>query len=222
MPWYSEIKDLFKDARIEKVNAHLIVINGKIHLHRDIWERRQEQVISRLDSIFGKNTGSIFARNTRPVTLDKTTAQTFLNTNHLLGFGGGKTFIGLKDDTELVAVAVFSKILFKKYEDPPYYSVELVRYCSLQGSTVAGGLDKLIKAYLEEHNVDDIVTSIDKEWSNGSSYKKLGFEIIGETEPLQFTVNPSNWEREVYKKQISEGCYLVENLGNLKMRLNVS
>lgn len=221
MEWYSKITDLYAQIPLVKINEQLLILDEKIHLHRDIWESRKLQVLSRLDSIFNINTDNIYARNTEVISISKPEAKQFLDTNHLMGFGGGKTFIGLRDDTELVAVAAFSKILLMKYEQPPYNSVELERYCSLQGTTVVGGLDKLIKAYLNENNVDDIITYVDKEWSDGSSYLNLGFKAIGETEPLTFMVDPLKWRRKLYKGSLEKGSYLVKNQGNIKMRLVV-
>jgi hypothetical protein len=166
-----------------------VVEKNAIVIHRDVYERKPQQLLFRLKSILGLNLTTLYARDTEVVNISRIQAEKFIDANHLIGFGGGKTFLGLRDDTELVAVAVFSKILYMKYEDPPYYSVELERYCSLVDTTVVGGLDKMIKAYLKEHEVDDIVTYVDKEWmdtsrASVSGYGKLGFEVVGETEPL--------------------------------------
>jgi hypothetical protein len=226
MVWYSKLQNLFENESFKKDSDNLIIINEKIHLHRDIWESRQIQVISRIESILNQNTNAIYARNTSVIELDKDSAQLFLDDNHLMGYGGGEVFLGLRDDTEVVAVAVFSKILFMKYEDPQYFSVELERYCSLQGTTVVGGLDKLIKAYINDNPVDDIVTYIDKEWSDGSSFVKIGFEVMGETDPIPFVVSTRGWTRTQLKlKKKNTGViidpweYIVENQGNIKMRL---
>ena len=199
-----------------------------ICVHYDLYKRRKAMVLSRLISLLGLNLSTVYARDTTVVDLTKGEAETFVNANHLMGFGGGKTFVGLRDDTELVAVAVFSKILFMKYEDPAYYSVELERYCSLTDTTVAGGLGKLIKGYLQRHKVDDIVTYIDKEWSEGQTYLKFGFEIVAETEPLVFEVNRQSWQRRLVRSFKIEKdtddktlCYHVINKGNIKMRFKL-
>jgi hypothetical protein len=220
-----------------------------IIIHQDVFERKAIQLVSRIKSIVGQNLSTVYARDTSVLEITKEQASEFINDNHLIGFGGGKTFLGLRDDTELVAVAVFSKILYMKYEDPPYHSVELERYCSLVDTTVVGGLDKMIKAYLKEFEVDDIVTYVDKEWmdtsrASVSGYGKLGFEVVRETEPLTFKVNKENWKRELVRDvlplsryvsgpppkgedlsfdsaQDDKNFYYVKNRGNLKMRLKV-
>ena len=221
--WFENIIKHLPNIKVEERDDHSVILEDKITLHRDIYENRKHQVLSRLDSLFGKNQTTIYARNTNVVTLSKSEAEQFVNNNHLMGYGGGKVFLGLRDDTELVAVVVFSKILFMKYENPPYYSVELERYCSLTGTTVLGGLDKLIKAYLKDHEVNDVVTYIDKEWSNGSSYLKIGFEKVEETSPILFQVDRKTLERapRIINTE-NEQYYFVQNKGNVKMRLTIA
>lgn len=141
-----------------------------------------------------------------------------------MGFGGGKTFLGLFEKERLVAVAAFSKILFMKYENPPYYSAELERFCSLAGVTVVGGLDKLVKYYVNNYKTDDLITYVDQNWSDGAAFKKLGFELIGETEALTFKVNRAAYTRELrrHETEIEADEYLVKNAGNLKFRLTIN
>ena len=223
--WYDKIALHYPDLEFEILTDQCIRIGRKVHLHRDIFETKPQLVISRLDSLFGHCLNSIFARATTVHEVKKSDAQKFLDQHHLLGFGGGKTFLGLRDETELVALAVFSKVLYMKYEDPPYYSAELERYCSLQNTTVTGGLDKLIKAYLKKEQVDDIITYVDKEWSDGGAYLNLGFNIVGETGPITFLVDPFDWSRrsidKVSVQHLEKGQYVIQNQGNLKMRLKI-
>ena len=46
-----------------------------------------------------------------------------------------------------------------------------------------GGLSKLLKGFILNHNPGDIMTYADFCWSNGESYLKLGFEQVGFLEP---------------------------------------
>mgnify|MGYP000070417793 CR=1 FL=1 len=138
-----------------------------------------------------------------------------------MGFGGGKTFLGLFEKEQLVAVAVFSKTRHMKREDPPYYSTELERFCSIPDTTIVGGLDKFIQYFRKEHLTDDLITYIDKEWSKGEAYLKLGFKKVGETPPLRFIINKTTQKRRLanVNETLKTDEYAVINKGNLKLRL---
>ena len=192
---------------------------NELVLHEDIYLARRKQVLSRLVSICGLNQQRIHGRKTRITMVDKTLANQFFDTHHLMGFGGGKIFPGLYFENELVALASFSKPLFMKYENPPYYSTELIRFCSLSSVTVIGGLDKLIKAFIKHYQTDDIITYVDKEWSDGKSYKQLGFDLIGETEPLHFKL--VNGKRQLIERHERTEQDIIMNQGNWKFRLKI-
>ncbi|UKN00760.1 hypothetical protein K6119_13570 [Paracrocinitomix mangrovi] len=195
-----------------------------IVIHRDLYEQRPLQVKSRLLSILKLNLVTINARDTNIEVLSKKEAKAFVDQNHLLGFGGGKLFLGLRDETEIVAVAVFSDPRFMKYESPTYYSTELERYCSLINYTVVGGLDKIIQHYTRNYPTDDLVTYIDKEWSSGKSFLSIGFEEVEETNPIHFKINKTQWTRKLISPNKLNGIriksdeYIIQNKGNKKMR----
>lgn len=79
----------------------------------------------------------------------------------------------------LVAVATFSNARRWTKGDSRISSYQLIRYASLPGITVAGGMSKLIKSFEEDVHPDDIMTYVDTEWSDGDVYRKLGFEEEG-------------------------------------------
>lgn len=211
-------KVLFVDAEhsVEEALADIII-------HEDLFQFRPKQLFSRLRSLMGLNTQKVHGRKTKVISISKKEAADFIDEHHLLEFAGGKHFYGLMEKTELVAVAVFSRAVWMKNESPPYYSTELVRYCSKSGCTVVGGLDKLVRYFFNQHETDDLVTYIDREWSDGSSYQRLGFVRMQETEPIQFVVNRSNWQRKPYRGGgLGEGGYVVSNRGNVKLRKTVA
>lgn len=120
----------------------------------------------------------------------------------------------------LVAVASFSggkKILRDKQM---YRSFELIRFANVLDYTVVGGLDKLLKAFTKEVFPDDIMTYADRDWSNGRSYERLGFERVGSTPPQTFFVNPLTFERHyaerLKKTEIAADWKKVFNAGNWK------
>lgn len=197
--------------------------NG-ILVHEDIYRTRKKQVIQRIKSKTGQNQRKIHGRLTRVKSISSKEAKQFVNDNHVMGFGGGKVCYGLLYLNELVAVAIFSNTRLMKYENPPYLSTELVRFCSLADTTVIGGLNKLIHHFCKHHLTDDIVTTVDREWSDGEAYKKTGFDSISVTDSLFFGVDSICFTRRNLKSQtdLKENEYLVQNQGNIKLRKLIS
>lgn len=191
-----------------------------IYLHEDVVRKRMSQVVNRLISQAGKNQRKIHGRATSVIKIDLKSAKEFINDNHVMGFGGGKYFYGLYFKTELVAVAAFSKLRWMKYENPPYWSTELERYCCLPQTSINGGLSKLISFFEFHHQTDDIITTSDLEWSDGKVYQKIGFESVNKTGSLLFAVNKKSFQRRLIKveTELLENEYAVNNLGNIKWR----
>lgn len=197
-----------------------LAVPGDMVVHEDLFHTRKKQVMSRLTSQLGLNQKRIHGRLTRAVLITRPTAEKFVNENHLMGFGGGKTFLGLYLKEVLVAVAVFSKIREMRFENPPYLSAELERYCSLADTTVTGGLHKVISFYARHFKAHDLVTHIDLEWSEGASYEKLGFEEVTRTPPLCFAIDRASFQRRIIltEDDLRPNEYAVHNRGNRKLR----
>ncbi|MBK7130332.1 MAG: hypothetical protein IPM74_10705 [Crocinitomicaceae bacterium] len=207
---------------ISSGHKHEVMKSETIYLHEDIVRNRMSQVVNRLISQAGMNQRKIHGRSTKVFKIDLKSAKEFIDDNHVMGFGGGKYFYGLYLKTELVAVAAFSKIRWMKYENPPYWSTELERYCCLPQTSVNGGLSKLISFFELHHKSDDLITTSDLEWSDGKAYQKIGFEAIDKTSALLFAVNKKSFQRRLIKleTELLENEYAVSNLGNIKWRKN--
>ena len=195
--------------------------NNCINIWEDVYHQHPEVVCSRLMSLLGKSE-RIYARETNIVTLNQTELNDFLLNNHLNVPTKAKFKYGLQKDGELVAVISFSKSCPIQRDGVTYRSHELIRYCSKLDHTVTGGLSKLISHFVSQHKPEDIMTYVDKEWSGGVSYKKLGFELTDETAPQAFWVVKSTGER--YYSMEEAGRYAlassdiqkVYNCGSLK------
>jgi hypothetical protein len=103
----------------------------------------------------------------------------------------------------------------------------LISFCCKKGISVTGGLSKLIKAFITDLHPGDLMTYIDKDWSDGSAYLKLGFKIHSETEPQSFVFDKSNFEKYQINKlpenvfialqSNNQNFEIVKNSGNLKL-----
>ena len=165
-----------------------------IHVDEDLCATRLDLSVSRIAALTG-HVQRVYARDTVAARIEKRIARSFLQEHHLQVDLPGKYRYGLYHDGELVAVAVFSG--GRRMVDKPadYRSYELLRFCHKQGAHVVGGFSKLLKAFWREFNPGDIMTYVDKDWSDGTSYRKLGFTLVGETEPQLFWVDTRTMQR---------------------------
>ena len=135
------------------------------------------------------NLQNIFARNCTVRRIDKPTAARFLDRYHRLGdttsryrYGlftvrtTGKEELRLEPGT-LVAVAGFSNARRWRKGDRTISSYEWVRYASLEGVRVVGGMGKTLKAFIKDVEPDDVMSYADiLSDDSGDAYRVLGFE----------------------------------------------
>lgn len=131
---------------------------------------------------------AVFARKCSVRRIDKETAAAFLNTNHRMGYATSRyrygAFISQEKEERLVAVATFSNA--RRMNDGSR-SYEWIRYASLSGTRVVGGMGKLLEAFVSEIGPDDVMTYVDSSVSDGASYQELGFILAGTVSRNGFT-----------------------------------
>ena len=211
-----------------------------IVLWEDYWLAKKAIVQSRLAAMLGKS-AKIPARLTLARRVDNATTSAFLEANHLNGNTMSKFRYGLflpkryyrvlpddfvfdpSADELLVAVATFSNARIFEQDGAPFRSHELIRFASLPGTNVVGALDKLLNAFVREKSPDDIMTYADLEWSDGRSYKRLGFEERGEMPPREVQVRVADMRRartrpeaHHWELQPADEYLTVYNLGSIK------
>ena len=181
----------------------------------------------------------IYARNCEIKKIDKSTAAEFLSANHSYGDAACRYRYGLflKRHTghnaglsvispgTLVAVATFSNARKWIKGDKTIKSYEWTRYASLPGVRLSGGMGKLLNAFIDEVNPDDIMTYADLEWSEGKVYEALGFMLEGTKSPVTFEVDRNTWTRTALSPQhqsTSDSTLYFQNLGSNKYRLKLT
>jgi hypothetical protein len=213
-PSLSVLRAAFDQVRNRREEGRTAIL-----LWEDYWMGRQEIVQSRLLAMLGLSQ-KIPARLTKVRRIDKRTSQLFLEKNHLNGPVGSKYQYGLflpkqyfrilspdfqydrENEEMLAAVATFSHPRIFQRPDRPFRSYELIRFASMAGTNVVGGLNKLLKAFIDERNPDDIMTYADLEWSDGRSYAQLGFEPASQTPPISFLLDLRSNRRSASSKGI--------------------
>lgn len=202
-------------------NKLLFPIHNKvlIHIDEDIWKTKPVALLNRIATLFGKAQRS-YARQTVAARIDKKVAMEFQAEHHLQGALSGKYRYGLFKDGELLAVAVFSGLRNMRHTEN-YCSIELLHFCHKNRHLVIGGISKLINAMVHDFSPNDVMTYIDKDWSDGEKFKILGFEIKGETQPHHFKVDKSDFKRMPLRANeeslANTNHFVLTNSGSIKM-----
>jgi hypothetical protein len=163
---------------------------------------------------------TIFARNCVVKKADKKTAVQFLNVYHLLNATQSAFNLGLFYKDELVALASFSKGRKMNRLKEDQRSFELIRFCCKSGITVTGGLTRLLKNFCEKKKAGDIMTYVDKQFSDGRSFINAGFKKHGETDPNYFLIDKNTFERKAFREgEIFDPkkFYKTQNSGSIKL-----
>jgi hypothetical protein len=165
-----------------------------LHLWSDVYVQQKNLVEARILSLLGTR-NRIHARQTSVVRIDKKQADKFLQANHLQKHTGAYYKYGLEYKGEMVAVATFSKSRVMTDGIVPYRSYELERFASKLGTTVTGGLGKLLSHFILQHHPAHLMTYADRDWSAGAGYEKLGFTLVESTSPQAFYIHPDEMIR---------------------------
>ena len=201
-----------------------------IFLYEDRWRSKNELVKSRLKAHLGV-VKRVFARNCIVKEISVERAREFLDKTHVYGYAKSKYRYGLfrKGGDELLAVSTFSFGRPMNRDGRVLQSYEWVRYASLPDNRVVGGMGKVMERFIQDVSPDEIMSYADREWSEGKTYLKLGFEKRGEIPPIEFCIDTHSYERISRKKIDSDRAFdgkyseeeranmpVVHNLGSIK------
>ena len=181
--WHNELYrpedyHLMKTELAEKAGYRMI------HIFSNEWENKPDIVKSRLSTILGCNQRLVYARKCEVRTVSHELSNQFMEKYHIQGECVGSTHrYGLYEGDSLLAVMTFGPSRYSKKD------TELLRYCTVPGVSIVGGAGKLFKHYLKEVDPESVVTFADRRWSgNGAFYDKIGFTLVGTTEPSYYYV----------------------------------
>lgn len=165
-----------------------------LYLWEDLWRFHRLKIESKLKSLLGFSK-RIHGRKTIVKTITNNDLVSFLEVNHLHVPIKAKFKYGLFYEKQMFAVMSFSKPRPLDRGGEIYNSYELLRFCNKLNFTVVGGFSKLIHHFMHAVHPDDIMTYVDKDWSDGSSYEQVGFERLQTLEPMEFLLNMETGER---------------------------
>ncbi len=217
-----ETKEIEKNDYLNLIEKYKELGIKLIVIYEDQWLNNEAVIKDRINSING-NLIQIHGRKTKAARIDSNTAFQFLNSNHLQGYINSKIKYGLFLVNELVAVATFAA--GRKMRDKPesYRSFELIQFANKGGFNVVGGLSKLLNTFIENHKPGNIMTYIDRAWSEGEAFKQMGFVQTGFLNPQQFFVENEDFVRYT-KREVDEfrdNFIPVWNAGSIKLVLEI-
>ena len=189
---------------------------GVIYLYEDRWRTGGDCLKDRLLAHLGIYR-KIFARKCEIRRIDAPAAAAFLDRHHSYGSAKAKYKYGMFLADELVAVSLFSspRTIPRDIDgrQVPLRSYEWVRYASLSGSRISGGMSRMLAHFVADAAPDEVMTYADLEWSGGDVYARLGFRQAGLREAVTFWVDPDSFAR---KRTPDGGGIMIRNFGSLK------
>ena len=198
--------DAADDLKSVAVNATEKIADGGdrcIYIYEDRWRSGGEMLRKRILAHLGQFK-SVFARKCEVKPLKAQEATEFLEKYHTYGTSRCRYRYGLFYEEKLVAVATFSAgrpmRRFLGGEERTLDSYEWVRYASLPDCRIVGGMGRLLKAFVNDVNPDEVMSYSDYEWSHGEAYLRLGFRKVGEKPPMRFYVDRTTFRRISEKK----------------------
>ncbi len=249
--------DTLQDASSDAIHSVTPDTGDKVYLFEDRWwsarEMVQERILARLErfrSIFARKCKVLSGRG-NPAIAEQ--VRDFLQRHHSYSNAKCRYRYALEYEGEIVAVATFSegRPMVRKIgsmlqnvpkEDQEnaniliFDSYEWIRYASLPGVRVVGGMGRLLNAFIEERYTRiepgtplEVMTYSDSEWGNGDVYEKLGFKYAGERSPVEYFVHKGSFARypqRLYEKELLAGAspedfYTIRNLGSKKFLLQL-
>lgn len=177
--WHSE---LHKERKYHKNKTIECDEKGiqLFHIFSDEWVSKQEILKSMILHRVKKTKRKIYARKCVVKKVPKKYMKVFFNNTHISGNVNAKECFGLYYKDELVACLSLRKPFHKKYKN----YLEIARFSTALNTTVIGGLGKLLKVsetYAKELLLEGLLTYADLRFGKGDGYKKVGFELKGDT-----------------------------------------
>lgn len=199
--WHS---DKFKDRKYHLNKKKYFNEKGikLIHIWEDDWVYSENIIKSQLKNWIGLIDNKIWARKCEIKLVGLKESKSFLNDNHIQGSDRSNLKLGLYYNGDLVSLMTFNKSEGrKKMKDSEW---NLSRFCNKINTTVVGGASKLFKNFLNNYDVDRVVSYADNNWSSGELYYRLGFNILHITEPdYKYVVNGRRIHKSRYRKSIT-------------------
>ena len=196
--WHSDLRQPSRLYHYDKSKACEEKGIRLIHVYSDEWEDpvKQNIVKSLIKIALGKVESRIYARECEVREISNKEARPFNEANHIQGHRNAKITYGLFYKDTLVQLMSFSW-------NSHYQAWEIIRGCPGSNNIVVGGVSKLFKHFIKEHNPDRIFSYCDYNKFNGVGYEAIGMKYIGETKYNKwYVINGKRYERNPKKYKL--------------------
>jgi hypothetical protein len=193
--WHSELRGVPKNYHLNKMIACSQKGIRLITIFEDEWIHKPEIVKNRLQSILGKSTHKVGARQLDSVKISNKLANRFCEKYHIQGVGRTNYAYGLTHQGELISVMTFSKLNPAKGSTHQEGIWELNRYCSIGAWQIPGGASKLFAAFVRDTDPLQIISYSDKRWNTGQVYEKLNFKKLKDSALGYWYIDLKNTKR---------------------------
>lgn len=177
--WHSEKYGRDSGYHLNKTKQCIKKGINLIHIFEDEWYNNAKAIKFRIKHLLGLTTGKIYARKCtfRQVFANK--AEQFLNKYHINGYVKSDLHYGLFYKNRLVFV-----LAIKKSDD----NWRITRFASVFNFTVVGGLSKVIKNIKRSFRYCTLLMEVDRRWSTGNLFTKLGAKYICDLPPTYYYI----------------------------------
>jgi hypothetical protein len=196
--WHSELKK-YKNYHIDKTKYFEERGIRIFHIWEDNWTFNRDIVKSQLKNWLGLTNNKIFARKCILKVVENKDSKKFLDENHIQGYVNSNYSLGLYHNDELVSIMNFDKYEGRKKMNDSEWNLN--RFCNKINTNVIGGASKLLKYFIEKNKPNRIISYADRDWSVGSLYHKLGFNLIKESNPdYKYIVDDKRVHKSRFRK----------------------
>lgn len=190
-----------------------------IHIYECEWKYSREKLESLIRIALGCGYSKIGARKCEIRKISNKEAEEFNNKNHLQNHRNALVTYGLFYNNELQQLMSFSHNQYNKNLKGSN-NWEIIRGCPGSNNQIIGGVSKLFKAFIKEHNPDSIFSYCDFNKFDGKGYEAIGMKFIGYTGPDKFYVDKSGHKvnRNTSKRKLLESTcpYTIFGSGSKK------
>jgi hypothetical protein len=199
--WHS---DKFKSKNFHKEKSEFFSKKDIriIHIWEDDFDNKFDIIKSQIMNLIGKS-NKIWARkcSIREVN-DINLVRDFLNQNHIQGYVNSNFKLGLYYNNELVTLMTFDKFEGRKRMRDVEWNLN--RFCNKLEHSIVGGASKLLTHFINNYNVQRIISYADRDWSKGDLYQILGFRKVSESKPdYKYLVGDKRIHKSNFKKSIT-------------------
>ena len=190
--WHSE--KFGKDSKY-----HLDKMNRCINKGVRLIQIFEDEYIDHRNIVFGKIRHAlgydnfqkkIYARKCEVTEIDKNLAKSFLNINHIQGYGKSTLFLGAFSDGELVAVMGFFEEK-KNQWNLTRFATDITKLCCGLGG-------KLFKYFINNYNPEYVKSFADRRWTldkDNNLYTKIGFSLESILKPDYHYIENGSYKR---------------------------